>query len=591
MSKPFDPYYQWLGIGSKHQPPDHYRLLGIELFESDEDVIANAADRQAAHVGTYQTGKHAHDSQRLLSEISAARVCLLDPARKAKYDAALKAEQCAWPPKATRPKQTPPKADALPVAKPLDEPAAPQRPAPGRPMPGAMSAEQPPLLQPSPPAPGEVMPLIKEHSPDTDANRTAALPWVRLACVVVGGALTLVVIVLAFNRLGGPPVATRDDPKNGLSSPPPPAARHDVPTDGSNRGKKPPRVTQPDGTKPDGTDPKKHPSEDPSTHGDDPPDGNGSDPPEGNDPGTTDRPDPVTPGKPPVPDAAAQKEAEAEIRDIFDFEAAKTVPDKAELARELIRTATETHDSPAARYVMLRLAGDLAAESGFVREADYAVHELETHFAIDAFASRTSYVAQAAQQAEHPQAIRDAVEAGIALIDKGFKEDRVEETAQLIRTLYPIVVRMRDSELNRAIIERRKVSQALVAQHQAVQEALQVLKANPDDPDANLAVGKFYCLFRDDFKRGLPLLAKGSDPALKRLAELELAKPETLDEEMQLADGWWETAENAEPGEQEKLRGAAGYWYRKARPKLTSALIRLKIDKRLERIKSFPKRK
>jgi hypothetical protein len=26
----FDPYYHWLGIAPKDQPPNHYRLLGVE---------------------------------------------------------------------------------------------------------------------------------------------------------------------------------------------------------------------------------------------------------------------------------------------------------------------------------------------------------------------------------------------------------------------------------------------------------------------------------------------------------------------------------------------------------------------------------
>src|SRR5687768_18381170 len=40
----FDPYHKWLAIPPEEQPPHHYRLLGIKLFESDPDVIESAAD-------------------------------------------------------------------------------------------------------------------------------------------------------------------------------------------------------------------------------------------------------------------------------------------------------------------------------------------------------------------------------------------------------------------------------------------------------------------------------------------------------------------------------------------------------------------
>jgi len=88
----FDPYRKWLGIPPDEQPPNHYRLLGIGLFESDPDVISNAADRQMAHVRSFQTGRYSELSQKILNELSAARLCLLDPKRKAAYDAQLRAQ-------------------------------------------------------------------------------------------------------------------------------------------------------------------------------------------------------------------------------------------------------------------------------------------------------------------------------------------------------------------------------------------------------------------------------------------------------------------------------------------------------------------
>ena len=90
MSEFFDPYHRWLGIPPKDQPPNHYRLLGIDLFEGNLDVIEAAADRQMGHLRTYQTGKHAELSQRLLNQVAAAKVCLLNPSKKASYDGGLR---------------------------------------------------------------------------------------------------------------------------------------------------------------------------------------------------------------------------------------------------------------------------------------------------------------------------------------------------------------------------------------------------------------------------------------------------------------------------------------------------------------------
>src|SRR5688572_4021788 len=117
MLRPFDPYYRWLGIPPEEQPPNHYRLLGLRLFEADADVIETAADRQMRHIQTFKTGQHSAHSQTLLNEIAAARLCLLSPARKAAYDSQL---QSTIPASAAVPLST-----AVPRAMAVEEAAPP----------------------------------------------------------------------------------------------------------------------------------------------------------------------------------------------------------------------------------------------------------------------------------------------------------------------------------------------------------------------------------------------------------------------------------------------------------------------------------
>lgn len=105
MAGPFDPYHKWLGIPSWEQPANHYRLLGLTLFESDADVIETAGDQRMAHLRTFQVGAHAADCQKLLNELAAARLCLLTPERKSAYDdelmrrqkSALVSDTTKWP--------------------------------------------------------------------------------------------------------------------------------------------------------------------------------------------------------------------------------------------------------------------------------------------------------------------------------------------------------------------------------------------------------------------------------------------------------------------------------------------------------------
>lgn len=107
MAEQFDPYRKWLGIPRDEQPPHHYRLLGIPLFEADPDVIENASHRQMSYLRTFQQGPHAAESQQLLTELAAAKLCLLCPDRKAAYDESLHTRLATTaPPRMSAPEPT-----------------------------------------------------------------------------------------------------------------------------------------------------------------------------------------------------------------------------------------------------------------------------------------------------------------------------------------------------------------------------------------------------------------------------------------------------------------------------------------------------
>ncbi|TWU41608.1 hypothetical protein Q31b_30590 [Novipirellula aureliae] len=88
----FDPLHKWLGIPADEQPPNHYRLLGISLFESDLDVIDAATDKHLAYLHHFANGEHGREAEQLANQLSRVRLQLIDPEQKAAYDAELRAQ-------------------------------------------------------------------------------------------------------------------------------------------------------------------------------------------------------------------------------------------------------------------------------------------------------------------------------------------------------------------------------------------------------------------------------------------------------------------------------------------------------------------
>ena len=105
-------------------------------------------------------------------------------------------------------------------------------------------------------------------------------------------------------------------------------------------------------------------------------------------------------------------------------------------------------------------------------------------------------------------------------------------------------------------------------QYATSRDAAQTLSRQPDDAAANHTLGQFLCFAKGQFAQGLPLLARGSDPQLRRLAQQDLAQPQDAAAQVQLADAWWDYAAGAADQAQGFIHELAGRWYSKALPNL-----------------------
>ena len=215
MSDAFDPYLKWFGIPPAARPINHYRLLGIEVFETDPEVIENATDQRMAHLKRFSAGQHATLAEQLLNEVAAARVCLLNPGKKAKYDEELRLRLAVAPLGRV--------GFAVPPGHLRRESGSSASRAPPRPqfdLPGgraAAHARQPPLKRGVP------------------SNRSRSAGWLAMLAglVALAAVVALMLPMMANNRPrevasgeGGPasPMQTEASPKPTPAAVPPPTS-------------------------------------------------------------------------------------------------------------------------------------------------------------------------------------------------------------------------------------------------------------------------------------------------------------------------------------------------------------------------------
>ena len=100
----FDAYHKWLGIPAAEQPPNHYRLLGVSLFEKDKDVLIAALDQRQRFLMQKAVGPRGELVGPMMEQLQHARLCLLNRLTKAQYDSMLR-QQGVGAPAAVLPSQ------------------------------------------------------------------------------------------------------------------------------------------------------------------------------------------------------------------------------------------------------------------------------------------------------------------------------------------------------------------------------------------------------------------------------------------------------------------------------------------------------
>ncbi|MEI8374394.1 MAG: hypothetical protein WCJ35_16340 [Planctomycetota bacterium] len=286
-----------------------------------------------------------------------------------------------------------------------------------------------------------------------------------------------------------------------------------------------------------------------------------------------------------VPGEEAQKKATALVRDVYseEYQQARTVSQKAKLARKLIEDAAKETE-PAGQYVLLRIARDMAVGAGDGEAAFQAIEELGRLFFVDALAMKATVLQQSSTlTGRPPDAYKNLVEALAPLLDEAILQDRFDLADGMMNTAKAAASKARDSNLRKDVVALADRVGKARSGYEKVSAAVALLKEKPTDPDANLLVGKYRCFSKLDWATGLPMLAQGSDATLKELAALDLDKPKESEAQATIGDAWWDVAEKAEANDKLAAQQRAKFWYEQAVPGL-SGLVKAKLEKRLRQI-------
>lgn len=286
---------------------------------------------------------------------------------------------------------------------------------------------------------------------------------------------------------------------------------------------------------------------------------------------------PVEPVKREIPSKADREKSRALLKEIYGHELADhSPPARKALAGKFLQDAEKSSNAPSDEFVLLGGAIVAAQEASDLPLAFGAADAMAKDFPVDA----TTLKAQSILKLSTSDFARNREEnqrVGLALMDD---LETAGDYAQAER-VGNVLQQNSTSGADRTSLQQRVKAlhdKQLALIHAA--SALELLKKSPNDPAANLEAGRYFCLMKGDWTRGLPMLAKGSDAAMKALAGKELSA--TKASGVEIGDAWWDAADREatslwKPAMQER----AIFWYRQVVDGV-KGLAKLRIEKRIQ---------
>jgi WD40 repeat protein/regulation of enolase protein 1 (concanavalin A-like superfamily) len=289
--------------------------------------------------------------------------------------------------------------------------------------------------------------------------------------------------------------------------------------------------------------------------------------------------------KKPVP---ASEEIEAARKDIRDKHRAVYESGKwSDVMNALFNDLNRSRNNPPRQFALLCELRDKSAENN-IRSGLSQAQFLAADFAVDALDAMCDAFEHSLRTLRPQPA--EFVTTGLPLIDEAIGKENYDVLSRLLKIVEPAASSLRADDAKR-VMAIPVLSQAKRVQQEyaKLQPERKTLAVSPNDPRANLALGKYHCVWRGDWGEGLPMLARGSDAVLKALAEKDLANPDDPAAEIALAKDWLKYATNPSNSKSQRLacekRGY--YWYQTAASRLKGDKLR-EVQRSLTLLSKIP---
>lgn len=291
-----------------------------------------------------------------------------------------------------------------------------------------------------------------------------------------------------------------------------------------------------------------------------------------------------------VPDEQLLKLARDQLRELYrrEYEAAKRPEDKQALLNKLVEDSQRLVDDPPAYYETLRICLTMATSLGDAPTALRVLDLLEAKFRFESLEWRLMAIEGLTKSVRSDASVDALYQESQRMLGQSLAADDYDAALTAYDTLLAMVRRRGNrTEANFITQQLRAQIDATKQAYTQVPDALKKLQTEPANPLACETVGTYFCLLKNRWDVGLPLMARGENVKQRVVATIDLETEKSPKTIIQLGDQYFDMGGDAPAVYRLGYHMRAIYYYRQALPQLTSGLDRLRIEKRLAEMTNY----
>jgi serine/threonine protein kinase len=246
----------------------------------------------------------------------------------------------------------------------------------------------------------------------------------------------------------------------------------------------------------------------------------------------------------PLPPTELQLAAQTKLKEAFKVQLSEATDSvrRVALSEQLLGDAVKA-TVPEDRYVRYEGALLLAIDARDLVLALQVVTAWGKVFAIESQEVANKALTEIVESAKSPADRRAMVVKVSLAMDEQVAGEQYNFAEQLLNVGLALLTKQRDVAMLKEFKLRETEMKEWLKLWSKAQEARLTLVEKPDDADAHVALGRYLCLVRSDWKKGGEHLAKGNDEALKSAALKETAGPKLPEEHAEAGEAWWAVGE------------------------------------------------